>query len=169
MMTTETQTHDSAAGATAAAAKPGKYMPTCPMGIQEIQRCIPHRYPFLLIDRVLEAIPHEKIVSVRNVSFSDPILQGHFPGMPVYPGVMIVEAIAQAAAVLGHLSFEAGLSQCLLTEVQSARFRRQVVPGDVLTFDVRVAKRRTPFFWFDTTAAVGSEIVAEVKLSAFIK
>ena len=154
---------------TTGAETPRKVIPKCPMGIQEIQQCIPHRYPFLLIDRVLEATAHERIVAIKNVSFSDPVLQGHFPGMPVYPGVMIVEAIAQAAAVLGHLSFEAGLSQCLLTEIQSARFRRQVVPGDVLTFDVRVAKRRTPFFWFDTTASVGSEIAAEVKLSAFIK
>jgi 3-hydroxyacyl-[acyl-carrier-protein] dehydratase len=144
-------------------------VPPCPMGIEEIKQCIPHRYPFLLLDRVLEATPHERIVAVRNISFSDPVLQGHFPDRPVYPGVLIVEAIAQAAAVLGHLSFAAGLSQCLLTEVSSARFRRQVVPGDVLTFDVRVVRRRTPFFWFEATASVGSELAAEVNLSAFIK
>jgi 3-hydroxyacyl-[acyl-carrier-protein] dehydratase len=148
---------------------PNKIVPKCPMGIQEIQQCIPHRYPFLLIDRVLEAVAHERIVAIKNVSFSDPVLQGHFPGNPVFPGVMIVEAIAQAAAVLGHLSYEAGLTACLLTEVSSARFRRQVVPGDVLTFDVRVARRRAPFFWFDTTASVAGELAAEVKLSAFIK
>ncbi len=140
-----------------------------PMDIIEIQKCIPHRYPFLLIDRVLEAVPHEYIVAIKNVSMSDPTLQGHFPGNPVMPGVLIVEAIAQAAAVLGHLSYATGLSQCLLTEVSAARFRRPVVPGDVMRFEVHVAKRRPPFFWFDAKCLIDGEVAAEVKISAFIK
>lgn len=140
-----------------------------PMDILAIQKCIPHRYPFLLIDRVLEAVPHERIVATKNVSFSDQILQGHFPGNPVFPGVLIIEAMAQAAGVLGHLSFEGGLTRCLLTEVTYARFRRPVVPGDVMKFDVRLTKRRAPFFWFDTTCYVGDEVAAEVKLSAHIQ
>ena len=143
--------------------------PKMPMDIAAIQKCIPHRYPFLLIDRVLEAVPHERIVAIKNVSFSEPLLQGHFPGNPIFPGVLIVEALAQAAAVLGHLSYEKGLIQCLLTEVTSARFRRPVVPGDTMKFDVRVAKRRQPFFWFDTTCTVDGELTAEVKLSAAMK
>lgn len=140
-----------------------------PMDIQEIQKCIPHRYPFLLIDRVLEAAPNERIVAVKNVSMADPVLQGHFPGNPVVPGVLIVEAMAQAAAVLGHLSYEQGLTTCYLTEVTSARFRKPVVPGDVMRFEVKVAKRRPPFFWFEAQCLVDGEVVADVKLSAFIK
>ncbi len=140
-----------------------------PMDINAIQKCIPHRYPFLLIDRVLELVPHEHIVAIKNVSMSEPMLQGHFPGNPVFPGVLIVEGIAQAAAVLGHLSYEKGLTQCLLTEVRAARFRRQVVPGDVMRFEVRVAKRRPPFFWFDAKCLIDGEITAEVEISAYIK
>lgn len=140
-----------------------------PMDIQAIEKCIPHRYPFLLIDRVLEASPNERIVALKNVSMTDPVLQGHFPGNPVVPGVLIVEAMAQAAAVLGHLSYEQGLTTCYLTEVQSARFRKPVVPGDTMRFEVKVAKRRPPFFWFEAQALVDDEPVADVKLSAYIK
>lgn len=142
---------------------------TFPMDINAIQACIPHRYPFLLIDRVLEAIPNERIVAIKNVSISDPMLQGHFPGNPVVPGVLIVEAIAQAAAVLGHLSAKNGLKTCLLTEVSMARFKRQVVPGDVMRFDIDVEKMRMPFFWFDAKCIVDGEVATTVKLSAYIK
>jgi beta-hydroxyacyl-ACP dehydratase FabZ len=144
-------------------------VPSLPMDIHAIQQCIPHRHPFLLVDRVLEASPNERIVAVKNVSIGEPVLQGHFPGNPVMPGVYIIEGIAQAAAVLGHLSYENGLTTCYLTEVSSARFRRPVVPGDVLRYEVTVLKRRAPFFWFDAIATVDGETVAEVKLSAFIK
>lgn len=145
--------------------RPTKY----PLDILDIQKCIPHRHPFLLIDRVLEASPNERIVATKNVSVSEPALQGHFPGNPVMPGVMIVEACAQATAVLGHLSYDGGLNLCLLTEVTSARFRRPVVPGDVLRIEATVIKRRPPFFWFDAVCTVDGEPAAEVKLSAFIK
>jgi 3-hydroxyacyl-[acyl-carrier-protein] dehydratase len=140
-----------------------------PMDIEAIQKCIPHRYPFLLIDRVVEAVPHQKIVAYKNISFSDPFLQGHFPGNPVLPGVLVIEAIAQAAGVLGHISYEEGLTVCYLTEVSSARFRRKIIPGDVLKLDVTVIKRRPPFFWFEAVCSVDGEQAAEVKLSAFIK
>jgi 3-hydroxyacyl-[acyl-carrier-protein] dehydratase len=140
-----------------------------PMDIGAIQKCIPHRYPFLLIDRVTHAVPHESITALKNITIADPVLQGHFPGNPVLPGVYIVEAIAQATAVLGHLSYEHGLTQCLLTEVTAARFRRPVVPGDVLKIEAKVLKRRPPFFWFDAVCTVDGEPAAEVKLSAFIK
>lgn len=144
-------------------------LPTMPMDIIEIKKCIPHRYPFLLVDRVLEAEPNVRILAYKNVSVSDPFLVGHFPDNPVMPGVLIVEGVAQAAGVLGHLSYENGLSACLLTEVSNARFRRPVVPGDQLTYDVRVVKRRPPFFWFDAKCLVAGETVAEIKISAFIK
>jgi len=151
-------------------AQPDKpVMPTFPMDVIAIQKCIPHRHPFLFIDRVLEAVPNERIVATKNVSIADPLLQGHFPGQPVLPGVVIVETIAQATAVLGYLSHDLKLEQCLLTEVQSARFRRQVVPGDVLRIEATLVKRRAPFFWFDAVCSVDGEPAAEVKLSALMK
>lgn len=140
-----------------------------PMDIKGIQECIPHRYPFLLIDRVLEAIPNEHIVALKNVSISDPILAGHFPGNPVVPGVVMIEGMAQAAAVLGHLSYEKGLSTCYLTEVSDGRFRKPVGPGDTMRFELKVIKRRPPFFWFDAVCKVDGELVAEAKISAYIK
>ena len=142
---------------------------TMPMDVKAIQKCIPHRYPFLLIDRVLEASPNERIVAIKNVSITDPVLAGHFPDNPVVPGVVIVEGIAQAAAVLGHLSYEHGLTTCYLTEISEARFRKPVVPGDVMRFELKVLKRRPPFFWFDAVCTVDGEVVSEVKVSAYIK
>lgn len=141
---------------------------TFPMDIMQIQDCIPHRYPFLLIDRVIEAVPDESIVATKNVSISDPMLQGHFPGDPVVPGVLIVEGMAQACAVLGVLS-QGSMTTCLLTEVSSARFKRKVVPGDMMRFEVKVKKKRAPFFWFIGECTVDGEFAAKVELSAFLK
>lgn len=140
-----------------------------PMGIQEIQACIPHRYPFLLIDKVLTAKPGKHLVAIKNVSMSDDILQGHFPGNPIVPGVLIVEGMAQAAAVLGHLTKEGGLSTALLTEIRKARFRHQVVPGDTMRYEIAVSKMRPPFFWFEAACFVEDKLVAQVSLTALMK
>ena len=140
-----------------------------PLNVEDIQKCIPHRYPFLLIDRVTEVTPKERIVAIKNISLSDPILQGHFPDNPVVPGVLIVEGAAQAAAVLGHMSVEGGCTTCYLTEVTSARFRKPVVPGDQLRIEVDVVKLRPPFFWFDAKCLVDGQEVTNIKLSAMMK
>jgi 3-hydroxyacyl-[acyl-carrier-protein] dehydratase len=137
----------------------------CPMDLQAIQSLIPHRYPFLLVDRILEYKIGESIVGLRNISCSDPVLQGHFPGDPVVPGVIIIEGLAQTSAVLGRLT-DPECRSVLLTEVSSARFRRKVVPGDVLVYEVKVVKRRKPFFWFDGEAKVDGEAAAIVSFSA---
>jgi 3-hydroxyacyl-[acyl-carrier-protein] dehydratase len=139
-----------------------------PMDVLEIQKCIPHRYPFLLIDRVLELKANESIVATKNVSISDPILQGHFPKNPLVPGVLIVEAMAQACGVLGYMTL-GSLEVCLLTEVSKARFKRPVVPGDVMKFEVTLTKARKPFHWFRGVCTVDGELAASVDLSAFIK
>jgi len=135
------------------------------MNIEEIKQLVPHRYPFLLIDRVLEWKFGERIIAIKNISASEPILQGHFPNHPVVPGVLIVEAMAQASAVLGRLTSPES-SSVLLTEIGAARFRRQVVPGDVLRLEVDVVRHRKPFFWFAGRALVDNELVTEVKFSA---
>ena len=139
-----------------------------PWGIREIERAIPHRYPFLLIDRVLELIPRESVLAIKNISVSDPVLQGHFPGSPIYPGVMTVEGLAQAAGILSYVSPEKGISSMLLTEVQNARFRRQIIPGDTITYSVRLVKSRGKFFWFAGQALVGNEVAVECELSALV-
>ncbi len=139
-----------------------------PMDVVEIQKCIPHRYPFLLIDRIIDLVPNETVIATRNVSISDPMLQGHFPGNPVVPGVLIVEAMAQACGVLGYMSL-GSLETCLLTEVSKARFKRKVIPGDVMTFKVTVVKQRAPFYWFKGECTVDGEFASSVDLSAFIK
>ena len=139
--------------------------PSLPMDVPAIERCIPHRYPFLLIDRILEYSVGERILARKNVSVSDQFLQGHFPGDPVMPGVLIVEGMAQASAVLGKLT-DPKCSQVLLTEISSSRFRRKVIPGDVLEIEVKVTKSRKSFFWFDAEARVDGEQAAVVSFSA---
>ena len=140
-----------------------------PMTIREIYECLPHREPFIFVDRVLSYTPYDAIVATKNISSSEPVLQGHFPGNPIFPGVLMVEGIAQAAGVLAHLSLPGGSSQTLLTEVTSARFRRPVVPGDVLRYDVKIKKHRKTFWWFEGEVFVGDECVAQAGISAFVK
>jgi 3-hydroxyacyl-[acyl-carrier-protein] dehydratase len=139
-----------------------------PMDVVAIQKAIPHRYPFLFIDRVLEAKPYEYIVAFRNITISDPALQGHFPGNPIVPGVVIVEGAAQVAAVLGSLS-KGTLTECLFTEITEARFRKPVVPGDVLKYEIKLTKHRGAFFWFDAVMTVDGAEVSTVKFSALMK
>ena len=139
-----------------------------PMDVVAIQRAIPHRYPFLFIDRVQDAKAYDFIKATRNITISDPALQGHFPGNPIVPGVVIVEGAAQAAAVLGRIS-KGTLTDCLFTEITEARFRKPVVPGDVLKYDIKLTKHRGPFFWFDATMSVDDAEVATVKFSALMK
>jgi 3-hydroxyacyl-[acyl-carrier-protein] dehydratase len=137
-----------------------------PMMTQDIEKVIPHRYPFLLIDRVSELVIDQYIVAHRHISASDIILQGHFPGHPIVPGVLLVEGAAQAAGVLGKMSYGRDCKSFLLVEVSEARFRRQVVPGEVLTYKVRSSKQRAPFYWFEGEAFVDGELAAQMKFSA---
>lgn len=131
-----------------------------------IQEAIPHRYPFLLIDRVIEVENKEKLVAIKNISISEPNLQGHFPGNPIFPGVLILEGMAQAAAILGYAYKGGPLELCLLTGVNNARFKKSVVPGDTLVFEVEVQKRRNAFYWFKAVAKVDGQVVAQCDLSA---
>jgi len=135
-------------------------------GLDSIQNWLPHRYPFLLVDRVLDFRPNEYIRAIKMVSGLDPYLQGHFPGNPVMPGVLIVEAMAQASGILGRLTFPERKNSCLLTEIGETRFRRQVVPGDVLELFITVAKQRKDFFWFNGVAKVAGELAASCVFTA---
>ena len=129
-------------------------------------RLLPHRYPFLLIDRVVELQP-ERALAVKNVSHNEPFFGGHFPGRPVMPGVLIVEALAQTAAVLA-MSLAEGDARPLfmLTGLDKVRFRKPVVPGDQLRCEVRILRRHRPLWRMQAVATVDGELVAEAELSA---
>jgi 3-hydroxyacyl-[acyl-carrier-protein] dehydratase len=132
---------------------------------QDIERIIPHRYPFLLVDRVVEMEPGQRIVAIKNVTANEWFFQGHFPGYPIMPGVLIVEALAQAGAVL-LLSDESTRGQIpLFAGIEKCRFRQQVVPGDTLTLEMEVLARRGPVGKGRAVARVNDKVAAECELT----
>jgi len=142
------------------------------MEIREILNYLPHRFPFLLIDRVISCEPGKNIVAIKNVTINEPYFQGHFPGNPVMPGVMIMEALAQAAAILSFLSLNKDSTQNLLyyfVGIDKARFKKVVVPGDQLTLDVAMTRKVRGIAKFETVARVGEDVVAEAELLCTIK
>ena len=130
--------------------------------IREIMERIPHRYPILLVDRVIEMVPGQKVVAIKNVTFNEPFFQGHFPGAPVMPGVLIIEAMAQAGAVLLMADIPDRASKLVyFTAIDAARFRRPVVPGDQLRLTVEVLKLRSKTCKMRGIAEVEGELAAE--------
>ena len=135
----------------------------------EIQALLPHRYPFLLVDRVKEFEPHKRIVGIKNVTVNEPFFQGHFPGRPVMPGVLIIEAMAQVGGVLVFKSGgPVGKTVMYLTGIEEAKFRRPVVPGDQLRFEIEVLKKRPPFWKMQGKAYVDNEVVCEAVVTAMV-
>ena len=135
--------------------------------INKIKDCLPHRYPFLLVDKVLSYKQDTSLVAVKNVTINEPFFEGHFPNKPVMPGVLIIEAMAQATGILGCLSTEdkgTGDSLYYLVGVDKARFRRPVGPGDQLLINVEFEKARRGIWCFEVTAKVDNEIVATASL-----
>jgi len=137
------------------------------LDIDEIKACLPHRYPFLLVDKVLSYEVNKSLTAVKNVTANEPYFQGHFPNKPVMPGVLIIEAMAQATGLLGCLSTNNnGLDDSLyyLVAVDKARFRRPVGPGDQLVITVEFEKARRGIWCFDVTAKVEGELAAAANL-----
>jgi 3-hydroxyacyl-[acyl-carrier-protein] dehydratase len=136
--------------------------------IQEIMNILPHRYPFILVDRILELIPNEKVVALKNVTINEPFFQGHFPGNPIMPGVLIVEAMAQAGAVLAHASLSPKELDGLVffMGMDKVKFRKPVVPGDQLVIELKPLKQRLKVFKMSATAKVEKTLVAEAELMA---
>ncbi len=132
------------------------------MYIEEIRRFLPHRYPFLLIDRVLDCVPGETLTAIKNVSVNEPFFTGHFPETPIMPGVLIIEALAQATGLLGFKTMSEEPSDDLLymlVGVDNVRFKRQVVPGDQLTLKVKVLRRSKVIWKFSCEASVDGQVV----------
>ncbi|MDH3662735.1 MAG: 3-hydroxyacyl-ACP dehydratase FabZ [Alphaproteobacteria bacterium] len=140
------------------------------LDIDDIQRMIPHRYPFLMIDRVTDIIAETSAVGIKNVTANEPHFEGHFPAKPVMPGVLIIEAMAQTAAVLvvATLGQEAAGQLVYFMTIDQARFRKPVVPGDQLQLSVTKEQRRLGMWKFKGRATVDGQLVAEATIGAKI-
>lgn len=136
---------------------------------QEIQEIIPHRYPFLLVDRILELEEGKRAVGIKNVSVNEPFFQGHFPGHPVLPGVLIMEALAQVGCVVILKMPEYTGSLVLFAGLDDVKFKRQVLPGDQLRLEVELVRMRKTFGVAQGKAYVGEELAAEGTLKFFIE
>lgn len=136
------------------------------LDISQIQALLPHRYPFLLVDKVIECEPKERLLACKNVTFNEPFFQGHFPGNPVFPGVLMLEALAQATALLTSQSddkYGPG-SIYYLAGIDNARFKKQVGPGDQLMLEAVVIKARRNIWTFDCRAEVDGQLAASAKI-----
>ena len=133
-------------------------------------RILPHRYPFLLVDRVIEVDPDKRIVALKNVSINEPFFSGHFPGAPVMPGVLTIESMAQAGAILGLLEKNADLGKTLVyfLGIDEAKFRRPIVPGDQMRIVVEVVRRKAIVWKMKGEVYVGAELAAEAMLLSSI-
>jgi len=133
------------------------------MDVYEVMKHLPHRYPFLLIDRVLEVVPGESVVAIKNVTINEPFFPGHFPQRPVMPGVMIMEAMAQASGMLAYRtdpSLEEPGSLYLFVGMDKVRFKRQVEPGDQLRFEVNLVRTKRGMWMFSGKALVDGQVAA---------
>jgi 3-hydroxyacyl-[acyl-carrier-protein] dehydratase len=140
------------------------------IGIEEILRRIPHRPPFVLVDRAEDFRPYQSLVGIKCVTMNEPHFVGHFPDYPVMPGVLLIEALAQTGAILMSKSLDADASHktILLMSVDHCRFRRPVRPGDVLRMPVEVVRARGPAFKFRGQALVGEAVAADVEFAAMV-
>ncbi len=136
------------------------------MDVTEIRKLIPHRYPFLLVDRIVEIEPNRRIVGIKNVTINESFFQGHFPDKPIMPGVLICEAMAQVAAVLARCSDQGSDKVFVLTGLDRARFKQPVEPGDQLRIEVEITRRRKHYWRLAGSVTVDGKQVAEAELSA---
>ncbi len=157
-------THSATAAATALPSRPTV------LGIEEIMKVLPHRYPFLLVDRIVEMEPQKRVVGIKNVTINEPFFQGHFPGHPIMPGVLIVEAMAQTGGMLllGSLP-DAESKVVYFTTLDNVKFRRPVKPGDQLRFELELLQVRGPVCRMRGVAKVDGDVVAEADMSAMVR
>ncbi len=137
--------------------------------ILKILESLPHRYPFLMVDRIINMNGDESAIGIKNVTFNEPQFQGHFPGNPVFPGVLIIEGMAQTAGAICVASGLAGKVQSVyFLTIDKAKFRKPVVPGDVLEYHMTKKARRKTMWWYRGEARVGGELVAEAEVGAMV-
>ena len=143
------------------------------MTVEEIKKVLPHRYPFLFVDKVEEIVLGESILGVKNISVNEEIFQGHFPGHPVFPGVLIIEALAQTAGILVGKTLESqdidvSSNVVYFMSIENAKFRKPVVPGDTLMLQVSKKQSRARVWKFEGKALVGDQVVAEAVFTAMM-
>ena len=137
------------------------------MDIREILKYLPHRYPFLLLDRIIEFEPNKRLMAQKNVTFNEQFFQGHFPEFPVMPAVLILEAMAQATGILALRSKDLPVNEnsvYYFVGIDKARFRKPVIPGDQLMLEVTCAKTSRRVWWVDALARVDGAVVADAKI-----
>ena len=143
------------------------------MDVTQIQKIIPHRYPFLLVDRITEVNINKNLVGYKNISISEPVFQGHFPGHPIYPGVMMLEGMAQAGGILAFQSMEmteeeAAKKVVYFMSIDNAKFRTPVKPGDRLEYRISIVKQKAAIWMLRGEAFVDDKLVSEADLKAMI-
>ncbi|MEO8328122.1 MAG: 3-hydroxyacyl-ACP dehydratase FabZ [Nitrospirota bacterium] len=139
------------------------------LDILQIQDLLPHRYPFLLVDRILEIQDATRIVGIKNVTANEQFFQGHFPGRPIMPGVLLLEVMAQVGGVLARKTAKGtGRPTVFLAGIEKAKFRRPVVPGDQLRVEVEVVRRKDPFWKMAGRILVDSSLVCEAEMTAMV-
>ena len=137
--------------------------------ILKILQWLPHRYPLLMVDRIININSDESAIGIKNVTFNEPQFQGHFPGNPVFPGVLIVEGMAQTAGAMCVASGAAGkVKSVYFLTIDKAKFRKPVVPGDVLEYHMTKKTRRKSMWWYRGEARVNGELVAEAEVGAMV-
>lgn len=137
------------------------------MTVNDIMKFLPHRYPFLLVDRIVELQPGVSAKGIKNVTINEPFFQGHFPGQPIMPGVLVIEAMAQVAGVMAFRSGMEGGSVYFMS-IDNAKFRRPIVPGDQVMMEIKVLKRRGNVWKFSGTATVEGKLVSEAEFTAMV-
>ena len=142
--------------------------PTMPMDVNAIMKILPHRYPFLLVDRIVELEHGKRCVGIKNVSINEPFFPGHFPGHPVMPGVLIVETMAQVAGIMAYLASdeETRKKVSYFMAIDSAKFRKPVMPGDQLQIEITTTMNRRGIWGVDGKAFVDGKLVTEASLKA---
>ncbi len=137
------------------------------LNTHEIMKMLPHRYPFLLVDRIVELEEGKRVVGIKNVTINEPFFQGHFPGHPIMPGVLIIEAMAQVSGILAMLTDKISNDKVTyFTGIDNARFRKPVVPGDVLRLESELINCRRGLYCFQGKAYVGDTLVAGAEIKA---
>lgn len=142
------------------------------MDALEITDLLPHRYPFLFVDRVVTLEPGQRITALKNVTINEPFFSGHFPSRPLMPGVLICEAVVQAGGIVASSAFpkeHKRISMAMLTGLDRVRFRHPVLPGDQLRLEVEVIRRRDPFWKMRGTAVVAGRVVAELEFTVMLQ
>jgi 3-hydroxyacyl-[acyl-carrier-protein] dehydratase len=137
--------------------------------IDRILQLLPHRYPFLMIDRIIEVDSDDSAVGIKNISVNEPIFQGHFPGNPVFPGVLIIEGMAQTAGAIAiNADKTKGRHVVYMVTVDKCKFRKPAKPGDVIEYHIRKIRRRSAMGWYEARAMVGSTLIAEAEVGAMV-